>query len=105
LGKPQCIEFTQLLQEVCAFYTATCPWAHPALRAGPGYSLQFRGLSAAIPCAGTAHGSNPAPGATLDLFNNPGWVIEQVLQNAPHFAFSSGICSETEVSEQLYYLY
>jgi hypothetical protein len=31
-------------------------------------------------------------------------VLEQVLKNAPHFAFSSGICSETEVSEQLYFL-
>jgi hypothetical protein len=29
-------------------------------------------------------------------------VLEQVLQNAPDFAFFSGICSETEVSEQLY---
>jgi hypothetical protein len=28
-------------------------------------------------------------------------VIEQVLQNALHFAFLSGCCSETEVSEQL----
>jgi hypothetical protein len=31
-------------------------------------------------------------------------VLEQVLQNAPHFAFFSGIYSETEVSEQLYLL-
>jgi hypothetical protein len=29
-------------------------------------------------------------------------VVEQVLQNALHFAFLSGCCSETEVSEQLY---
>jgi hypothetical protein len=31
-------------------------------------------------------------------------VVSQVLQNAPHFAVYSGSCSETEVSEQLYYI-
>jgi hypothetical protein len=38
----------------------------------------------------------------IGLVQQPGWVVSQVLQNALHFAVSSGCCSITEVIEQLY---
>jgi hypothetical protein len=47
---------------------------------------------------------------TLSIFQIRHWtcsltrlVIEQALQNTPHFAVFSGCCSETEVSEQLHF--
>ncbi|MDR1363298.1 MAG: hypothetical protein LBJ35_04555 [Spirochaetaceae bacterium] len=40
----------------------------------------------------------------IGLVQQPGWVVSQVLQNALHFAVSSGCCSITEVIEQFYYI-
>jgi hypothetical protein len=39
----------------------------------------------------------------IGLVQQPGWLLNKSWQNAPHFAVFSGCCSETEVSEQLYY--